>query len=203
MPLAFSSLSHGEVVFGFFNIESDLLLLNNYFWFAQDFCGYINRLAEKDPDDFSGMEWDGYILNQTDIGDLHGAISGTRLKGFIGEVYRRFPFPRDLELFKQNPEGSKTREIVKALIEKYTPLSPIAITLEEAGKTIRIGDYLFSKEGLAELLNYVWLGGYPRWKQEIRPSYVLKMKEKVEGSRHPLFKEPIWGDEIRNRSGKK
>ena len=188
MPLAFSSLSHGEVVFGFFNIESDLLLLNNTFWFAQDFCGYINHLTDKDPEDFSGMDWDGYILNQEDIGDLPGAISGTRFKGFIGEVYRHFPFPQDLGLFKQNPEGFKTREIVKGLIEKYAPLSSIAITLEEAGKMIRIGDYLFSKEGLAELLNYVWLGGYPRWKQGIRPSYVLKMKEKVEASRHPLFK---------------
>ncbi len=144
MPLAFSSLSHGEVVFGFFNIQSDLLLLNNYFLFAQNFCGYINRLAEKDPEDFSGMEWDGYILNQEDIGDLHGAIRGTRLRGFIGEVYRRFPFPQDIGLFKQNPEGFKTRKIVKELIEKYAPLSPITITLDEAGKRIGIGDYLFS-----------------------------------------------------------
>lgn len=188
MPLAFSSLSHGEVVFGFFNIESDLLLLNNTFWFARDFCGSINRLADREPTDLSGMDWVGYILNPEDIGDLPGAISGTNLRGFIGEVYRQFPFPRDLGLFKQNPEGFKTREIVKGLIEKYAPPSSIAIILEEAGKKIRIGDYLFSKEGLAELLNYVWLGGYPRWKQEIRPSSVLKMKEKVEASGHPLFK---------------
>jgi hypothetical protein len=187
MPLAFSSLSHGEVVFGFFNIESDLLLLNTYFWFAQDFCEYINRLADKSSDDFSGLDWEGYILNQGDIGDLHGAISGTRLRGFIGEVYRWFPFPQDFERFKQNPEGYKTREIIKVLIEKYAPLSPIPIALEKHEKTIQIGDYLFSKAGLAELLNYIWLGGYPLWKQGIRPSYVIKMKEKVEGSFHPLF----------------
>ncbi|MBA4392668.1 MAG: hypothetical protein C0407_03850 [Desulfobacca sp.] len=188
MPLAFSSLSHGEVVFGFFNIESDLLLLNTYFWFAQDFCDYISCLADKDPYDFSSLDWEGYILNQGDVGDLHGAISGTRLEGFIGEVYRQFPFPQDLALFKQNPEGDKTRSIVKELIEKYAPLSKISITLEEPGETIQIGDYLFSKDGLAELLNYLWLGGYPRWKQGIRPAYVLTMKEKVEGSDHPLFK---------------
>ena len=28
MPLAFESLSHGTIAFGFFNIESDLLLLD-------------------------------------------------------------------------------------------------------------------------------------------------------------------------------
>lgn len=191
MPLSFSSLSHGEVAFGFFNIETDLLLLNNYFLFANDFCAYIDSLADKTADDFSGMEWEGYILNRDDIGDLHGAIRGTHLVGFIGEVYRHFPFPKDPEAFKQNPEGVKTREIVKELIEKYAPVSPIVITWDETGETIRIGEYLFNKEGLAELLNYVWLGGYPRWKQGIRPSYVLTMKEKVAGSLHPLFQDLI------------
>lgn len=188
MPLAFSSLSHGEVVFGFFNIESDLLLLNNYFWFAQDFCKYVGHLADRDWRDFSGTGWDGYILRPADVGDLHGAIQGTRLKGFIGEVYRRFPFPKAPALFKQNPEGYQTREIVKGLIEKFASLSPIPIGPGEEGESIRIGDYLFSQVQLAELLNYVWLGGYPRWKQGIRPAYVQTMKEKVEGSNHPLFR---------------
>ena len=34
MPLAFESLSHGTVPFGFFNIDSDTLLLDRYFFFA-------------------------------------------------------------------------------------------------------------------------------------------------------------------------
>ncbi|MFH0786329.1 MAG: hypothetical protein V2B13_01810 [Pseudomonadota bacterium] len=187
MPLSFSSLSHGEVAFGFFNIETDLLLLNNYFLFANDFCAYIDSLADKTADDFSGMEWEVYRLVQEDIGDLHGAIRGTYLVGFIGEVYRHFPFPKDPEAFKQNPEGVNTRKLVTNLIQNYSRISTIAVTMDEANKTIRIGDYLFSKEGLAELLNYVWLGGYPQWKQGIRPSYVLKMKESVAGSLHPLF----------------
>ena len=33
MPLTFDSLSHGKVAFGFFNIESDMLLLDHYFFF--------------------------------------------------------------------------------------------------------------------------------------------------------------------------
>jgi hypothetical protein len=31
MPLAFDTLSHGKIAFGFFNIESDMLLLEQYF----------------------------------------------------------------------------------------------------------------------------------------------------------------------------
>ena len=34
MPLAFESLSHGTIAFGFFNIESDMLILDRYFLFA-------------------------------------------------------------------------------------------------------------------------------------------------------------------------
>jgi hypothetical protein len=30
MPLAFESISHGTIAFGFFNIDSDMLLLEQY-----------------------------------------------------------------------------------------------------------------------------------------------------------------------------
>ena len=39
MPLAFESLNRGTIAFGFFNIDTDLLLLQQYFLFADDFCG--------------------------------------------------------------------------------------------------------------------------------------------------------------------
>jgi len=41
--LAFKSLSHGTVAFGFFNIESDLLLLDRRFFFAADFATSSQR----------------------------------------------------------------------------------------------------------------------------------------------------------------
>lgn len=41
MPLEFESLSHGRIAFGFFNIETDMILLNQYFLFAEDFCHSI------------------------------------------------------------------------------------------------------------------------------------------------------------------
>jgi hypothetical protein len=36
MPLAFRATSHGMVVFGFFNVETDLLLLDRLFLFPDD-----------------------------------------------------------------------------------------------------------------------------------------------------------------------
>jgi hypothetical protein len=38
MPLAFESMSHGTIAFGFFSIDSDMLLLEQYFLFGSEFC---------------------------------------------------------------------------------------------------------------------------------------------------------------------
>ena len=45
MPLAFDSLNHGTIAFGFFNIEIDMLLLENLFFFADRFCGAVAELS--------------------------------------------------------------------------------------------------------------------------------------------------------------
>ena len=45
MPLAFDSISHGSIAFGFFNIESDMLLCDHYFLFADEFCRYVEDIA--------------------------------------------------------------------------------------------------------------------------------------------------------------
>ena len=50
MPLTFESLSHGTIAFGFFNIESDLLLCDRYFLFADDFCANIVAMLESAGD---------------------------------------------------------------------------------------------------------------------------------------------------------
>jgi hypothetical protein len=78
MPLAFESLSHGAIAFGFFNIESDMLLLEHYFFFATDFCEHIRAMAAMEG---------GAILERTipvihipsreDIGDLMGPSMGS------------------------------------------------------------------------------------------------------------------------------
>jgi hypothetical protein len=193
LPLSFLSLSHGEIPFGFFNIETDLLLLSRFFFFAADFCRAVTGLSNRAPQADGAAALTGYHLHPEAIGDLHGAIQGIRLTGFIGEIYRLFPFPEDLKRFKQNPEGYRTREKVERIIQGYSPEGAIHFCPEQDGQTIRIGDVLFDREGFRRLLEYVWLGGYPRWRNGTRPAYVQAMKEAVELSDHPLLQEMVCG----------
>jgi hypothetical protein len=193
MPLAFESISHGPIAFGFFNIETDLLLLENHFFFASDFCREVAHLAllNRHP---PKVTWKGYEISLKDIGDLHGAIAGTRLVGFIGEVYREFPFPSRPEEFKQNPEGFLTRPLIEDLIQRYGSETPVTLVAKVEKKQIEIGGYYFTYEGFHALIRYVWRGGYPRWKEQRPPHYVLQMKEAIEKSSQEFFRGLTFGD---------
>jgi hypothetical protein len=187
MPLAFDSISHGTVAFGFFNIDSDMLLLDQYFFFATEFC------AERKKEGPMNIYLQGYqIPYPEDIGDLMGAIHGIHYKGFIGEVYTRFPFPKRPEEFKQKPDGLKNRTTVEDIITKYANPVQIPIPVDEERQEVEIGAYRFSWDSFQELIKYVWRGGYPRWKDEVRPDYVLDMKEKIERNRSGLFEGIIF-----------
>ncbi len=187
MPLAFNSISHGEVAFGFFNIETDMLILDRYFFFATEFCRGMEEFAKAPEGAPAESQWSIYDLNQEDIGSLMGAIHGIELRGFIGDVYRVFPFPADFKAFAQNPEGRATQQAIREIIERYQAPSTIPVIMDGSGTTIEIGDYMFSREEFHNLLQYVWVGGYPYWKMGRRPDYVLRMKEAIEASKHPLF----------------
>jgi hypothetical protein len=186
MPLSFQSLSHGEVAFGFFNIETDMVLLNQYFFFAREFSGLVARLAKSATGRLEG-ELKVYTLKEGDRGSLMWAIQGNDLRGLIGETYRLYPFPGERDAFKQNPEGDKTREVMEYLAGRYSALSSLSVMGKSSGAGIAIGEYSFSRRWFHELIKYIWMGGYPRWKDGIHPPYVLDMKESVEKSTHPLF----------------
>lgn len=188
MPLAFDSISHGTIAFGFFNIDSDMLLLEHYFFFAPEFCEHISVIAERDgKGDYETLWKVYYIKNAEDIGDLMSAIHGVRYTGFIGELYRRFPFPERTEDFKQKPEGFKNRAVVEAIIGKYAEVRHIPFFIDERAREVGIGAYRFTRTSFQELIKYVWRGGYPRWKDEVRPDYVLTMKSKIVRNRNGLF----------------
>jgi len=188
MPLEFQSLSHGPIAFGFFNIESDMLLLDRYFLFADDFCGHISALATKTNTGLSEVIWNVYYIERgEDIGNLMGAIHGVVFQGFIGEAYRLFPVPKEQEGFKQKPDGFKNRSTVESLIQRYANMIAIAVVVDKNRETITIGDYAFTRSSFQELVKYVWRGGYPRWKDEVRPEYVLGMKGIIEKSDEMLF----------------
>jgi len=186
MPLEFECLSHGRIVFGFFNIETDMILLNQYFLFAGEFCHYISRAAEK-AEEIYETAWEVYRIEQGNIGNLMGAIHGIDHGGFIGEVYKRFPFPGRREDFKQKPEGHQARPTVEASIQKYGKRIRFPFVIDRKTNEITLGGYIFSGASFREIIEYVWLGGLPRWKDRIRPGYVQAMKEAIEKSRHPLF----------------
>lgn len=187
MPLAFKSLSHGEIAFGFFNIESDMLLLNNYFMFSTDFCSYISKAAAESRSTIE-QEWIIYsIADQSDIGDLMGAIHGIHFSGFIGEVYKLFPFPDAPEDFKQKPEGIKTRSLIEDIVTKYGQETGIMFKIDPANETIGIGEYQFDTANFHALIKYVWEGGMPRWKDNDPPDYVRNMKCIIHSSSNAMF----------------
>ncbi len=187
MPLAFRSLSHGDVAFGFFNIEIDMILLNNYFFFASDMANHIVELTSRAPDQSCTMDWDVYILEESQIGSLMGAMRGTDFRGFIGEMFRRFPFPAEREKFRQHPEGHLNRKLAENTIKSYASPTKIKVVAHLPDRTISIGEYLFNKRVFGELLTYLWVGGYPRWMGGVRPDYIMKMKECVEHSIYPML----------------
>ncbi len=189
MPLAFESISHGTVAFGFFNIDSDMLLLDRYFFFSTAFCGHINDIAAWEPGESKQLSWQVYhIPDPEKVGDLMGAIHGVRFTGFIGEVYKRYPFPQKKADFKQKPGGIRTHDIVEAIIQKFGKRSEVLFTLDEVQNEAAIGPYRFSRSSFQALIRYVWQGGYPRWRDEQRPDYVLTMRDGIHGSHCDLLK---------------
>ncbi|MGD0232507.1 MAG: hypothetical protein ABSC19_19505 [Syntrophorhabdales bacterium] len=187
MSLAFNSLSHGEIAFGFLHAETDLLMLHTYFIFASHFCDGVAALAGGPARERLESEWEVYMLREEQIGSLSGAVHGVDLRGFMGDVYRRFPLPADMKTFERNPEGEKTQAIVREMIERYERPARVPVAVDASGSTIEIGDYMFSREAFHNLLRYVWAGGYPAWKAGTRPGYLITMKERVLASDHPLF----------------
>ncbi len=188
MPLAFQSLNRGDIPFGFFNIDTDLLLLDHYFLFAEAFCTQIIHLTlQKGRVPYETL-WEVYdIPRSEEIGDLMGAIHGVRHSGFIGDVYRLFPFPRNQAAFKQDPNGFRNRPAIKAILAKHAGQTTIPVRTDPEHATVALGEYLFAKEVFHQFIEYVWLGGYPRWREGIRPPYVAEMRQSSEGSASWLF----------------
>ena len=190
MPLSFESMSHGTIAFGFFNIDSDMLLLDQHFLFGSEFCLYIGEMAENVDKDQFNSNWSVYTIDDSgQIGDLMGAIHGIRFTGFIGELYRRYPFPQESADFKQKPEGYRTQTVVREMINGYARHDLLPVEANHLKLEVDIGAYKFNRKTFHKLITYVWQGGYPRWRGGIRPDYVLDMKTKIEGRRHGLFEK--------------
>jgi hypothetical protein len=188
VPLAFHSLSHGTIAFGFFNIETDLLLLENLFFFAPDFCAVVSSLAQVQTHESKRTRLPGYCIDQArDLGNLMGAIRGTDLRGFIGHVYRLFPFPRNPEDFKQKPYGDRHRGEVETVLSRWARSIRIPVAWEVGAEMVKIADFTFTAAAFRELVAYVWQGGMPGWQDNVRPEYVMAMWGTIKGTTAPLF----------------
>jgi len=196
MPLSFQTLNRGPIAFGFFNTETDLLLMNHYFIFAPEFCRNMEALASDSSVGVFSTQWEVDVIEDPmDIGDLMGAIHNIRHLGFIGDVYKKLPFPADPEDFHQNPEGYRTRDEIRSLLDDYSRQATIPFSADPGQGVVVIGDFSFSRSSFLELVQYVWLGGYPRWRDMIRPDYVLRMKERILGGENPVFEGFVFSDE--------
>jgi len=198
MPLAFRSRSHGTVAFGFFNIESDMLLLEQMFFFADRFCRSVVELAWAvdrlggEPDGEVGeVTFGGWQIDQLlAVGNLHGAIAGTDHSGFIGASYRKFPFPELPEDFKQSPLGSQSQPEMTEIMECYGRRERFGLTCGPTGHPVRLGAYEFDQEVFAQLVDYVEHGGHPRYRNETRPDYVQHMMSELEALTAPWVESP-------------
>jgi len=175
MPLAFESRSHGTVAFGFFQIESHMVLLQDAFFFADDFCTAVETLAQDTSANLAGWR----ITDRVRVGDLHGAIAGRNHEGFIGATYQRWPFPDDPAGFRQNPEGHQTREVVTALVERFGDSEVFALGWNRDNASVNLAEYVFDAPGFRRLIDYVARGGHPRWTDDRQPDYVQRMVARV------------------------
>ncbi|RLB86075.1 MAG: hypothetical protein DRH15_02550, partial [Deltaproteobacteria bacterium] len=153
-----------------------------------EFCTLVGELARvSDPHIFVDR-MEGYQISERElIGDLMGAIYGIRYTGFIGEVYKLYPFPKMPEAFKQQPEGYKNRKAIEYIIKEFGNQIDIEFIATTRAGNVKIGEYEFSRLQFLELVRYVWQGGYPGWRDEVRPEYVMRMKEEIEESRSGFF----------------
>ncbi len=199
MPLGFRSLSHGTIAFGFFNIKTDMLLLERTFFFADRFCRAVIELAwavDQAGDSASGdvgeVTFGGWQIDQpAAVGNLHGAIAGTELSGFIGATYRKFPFPERPEGFKQSPQGIQTQLEVTEMIECYGRRERFTLSCGAAGHPVRLGPYELEQHAFAQLIDYVEHGGYPRYRNEHRPDYVRFMMTELSELSAPWLEGPV------------
>jgi hypothetical protein len=74
MPISFPSKSHGRIPIGFFNIETDMLLMDRYFFFSTDFCEWLIEWA--DTGKFGRDDKMIYVIEYIEVGGMPGWLNG-------------------------------------------------------------------------------------------------------------------------------
>lgn len=206
MPLGFESLSHQVVAFGFFHIETHLLLLERSIFWAGDFCAAMSSLAGSRDEAWAQSLLGWRMETPEDMGDLHGAIAGINLGGFLGQLYGRWPFPVQPDGFRQKAHGAAPPQEVEAALNRWgRPQEIVARTGGGGGGkgsgggrgsggsgggrggTLSLAGVSFSPVQTAALVDYVWRGGMPGWQGGVRPDFVLSMARDLTAAVSPWF----------------
>ena len=149
---------------------------------ADAFCRAVSLLAAAVPD----VAWETPIpaFGVADMGDLMGAIHGVRHTGFIGDVYRRYPFPERPEDFRQKTRGYETRDEFRALIAPWAREEEIRLAARSDAREVFVGEVRFARGVFHDLVRYVWRGGWPRWENDEPPDYVNAMRAAITEGKH-------------------
>lgn len=197
MPLGFESLNHQVVAFGFFHIETHLLILERSIFGAGDFCAAMSSLAGSRDEAWAQPLLGWRMETPEDLGDLHGAIAGINLGGFLGELYGRWPFPAQVAGFRQKAYGAAPPQEVEAALNRWGRPQEI-VTRTKGGGGGRVGGggqggplslagVSFSPAQTAALVDYVWRGGMPGWQEGVRPDFVLNLARDLTAAASPFF----------------
>lgn len=93
------------------------------------------------------------------------------------------------EEFKQKLDGKAHRAVVEKLISQWGQPVKILVEVEAQSERVKIAELHFSKAALHELVAYVWRGGMPGWQDNLRPDYVIAMKDAINKSISPIFED--------------
>jgi hypothetical protein len=187
MPIGFETTNAGQIAVGFFNIETDCLLMGRYFFFASDFCGWVKSWAEQDPPESLVKEF--YVADRfQDIGNIHAAMAHFYQQDLLSDVFQRFPFPEDPLAFRQHPDGWKNRKALEAILPSHTHREQVTISFHKPQEAVLFGEYEFHKSVFSRVLQYLFRGGMPMWRDGVPPVYVLEMMRAVGASQFWLLR---------------
>jgi len=78
---------------------------------------------------------------------------------------------------------------MKELITNFAAPLRLEIRIAVEADRVSLDAYRFTRQGFHALVRYVWQGGYPRWRDGLRPDYVQKMKDAIGQCPSSFFSE--------------
>ena len=91
------------------------------------------------------------------------------LHGFIGEVYRQFPFSDGPRRFQTKPEGFPDPFAPGTILTDYGQAEEIPVRFRRKENEVAIGEYRFDQENFQELIFYMGKAAIPNGVTDANP----------------------------------